>query len=283
MSTETLSKERAEPANPVSYDAANVTDEAVEDYRRDGVICLRGALDQSWVDRLRAATDRLMDNPTARGGNFNKDEGTGRFFGDLWMWRADPDFRALAFSSPLPALAARLMGSRKVNLVWDQLLVKEPHTPLESPWHQDQPYAWTDGEQNISFWVALDSVRLENGAVEFMLGSHKGIWYAAKSFHPERRYESDDYEPLPDFNANRERYNIVHWDTEPGDVIAHHLATLHYAPGNHTDKRRRATAVRYAGDDATYAVRKNGPPVLLDPGLSPGDPLDSDLFPVVFP
>lgn len=260
-----------------------VTEEDVATFRRDGVLCLRGVLDAGWVERLRIATDRVMARPSDRGGNFNKEPGTGRFFGDLWMWRFDPDFRALAFDSPLPDIAARLMGSTRINLVWDQLLVKEANTPLESPWHQDQPYAWSDGTQNMSFWISLDDVTLENGAVEFIRGSHTGAWYAARSFHPERRYESDDYVPLPDFNAEREKYDIVHFDTAPGDVVAHHLATLHYAPGNLTDRRRRATSVRYAGDDATYAVRKNGPPVLFDPGLKPGDRLDSDLFPVVRP
>ena len=66
------------------------------------------------------------------------------------------------------------MRSTKVNIHWDQLLAKEPHTPLESPWHKDQPYAWAEGQQNMSFWVSLDEVRLTNGAVEFIKGSHRG-------------------------------------------------------------------------------------------------------------
>jgi ectoine hydroxylase-related dioxygenase (phytanoyl-CoA dioxygenase family) len=161
--------------------------------------------------------------------------------------------------------------------------VKEPHTPLESPWHQDQPYAWADGQQNMSFWVALDHVTLENGAVEFIKGSHKGTWYQAKSFFPDRKYESSEFERVPDVEADRSAYDIVHFDTAPGDVIAHHLAILHHAPGNNTSSRRRATAVRYSGDDATFAMRKNGPPILEDPGIAPGAQMDSDLFPVVRP
>lgn len=258
-----------------------VSEEQIEAFERDGVILLPGLLDADWVKRMQDATDRVMANPSPRGGNFNKDEGTGRFFGDLWMWKFDEDFRALAFESVLPDAAAQLMRSKKVNLHWDQLLVKEPHTPLHSPWHQDQPYAWSDGVNNMSFWVSLDDVTLENGAVEFIKGSHKGTWYQAKSFHPDRKYESDDYAPLPDFNAERDKYDVVHFDTKPGDVIAHHLAILHYAPGNNTAKRRRATAVRYSGDGAVYAVRKNGPKLLEDPGIEPGGPMDCDLFPVV--
>jgi ectoine hydroxylase-related dioxygenase (phytanoyl-CoA dioxygenase family) len=258
-----------------------VTEDQIAASERDGVILLRGLLDAEWVKRMQDATDRVLANPSARGGNFNKEPGTGRFFGDLWMWKFDPDFRALAFDSILPDTAAQLMRSKKINLHWDQLLVKEPHTPLVSPWHQDQPYAWADGINNMSFWVALDDVTLANGAVEFIKGSHKGTWYQARSFHPERQYESSEHEPLPDFDAARDQYDIVHFDTKPGDVIAHHLAILHSAPGNNTDLRRRATAVRYCGDGATYAVRKNGPAVLEDPGITPGDPMDCDLLPVV--
>ena len=259
-----------------------VSEAEVAAFERDGVLCVPGVLSPAWIERLRAATERVMARPSERGGNFNKEAGTGRFFGDLWMWRFDPDFKALAFESPLPALAARLMRSRKINLVWDQLLVKEPRTPGLSPWHQDQPYAWTDGVNNLSFWCAMDPVTLENGAVEFVKGSHKGPYYQATSFHPERRYQSDEHLPMPDIEGDRARYDIVHYDVAPGDVIAHHLNTLHYARGNATDRRRRATAVRYAGDGATYAVRKNGPKVLFDPGLKPGDPLDCELFPVVY-
>lgn len=260
-----------------------VSEDQILAYEEDGVVLLRGLLDADWVARMQAAVDRVMANPSARGGDFNNKEGTGRFFGDLWMWRFDEDFRALAFDSVLPRVAQQLMRSTKINIHWDQLLVKEPHTPLESPWHQDQPYAWANGEQNMSFWVSLDDVRLENGAVEFIKGSHKGTWYQAKSFFPDRQYESSEFDALPDFDADRSAYDIVHYETAPGDVIAHHLATLHHAPGNNTDTRRRATAVRYSGDDATFTLRKNGPPILEDPGIPPGAPMDSDLFPVVLP
>ena len=258
-----------------------LTDSQIRAYEDDGVILLPGLLDEAWVTRMQTAVDRVMAQPSARGGNFNNKPGTGRFFGDLWMWRFDEDFRALAFDSVLPEVAAELMRSGKVNLHWDQLLVKEPQTPLESPWHQDQPYAWADGEQNMSFWVSLDHVTPEKGAVEFIKGSHRGTWYQAKSFFPDRQYESSEFEPLPDFGADRDAWDIAQYETQPGDVVAHHLAILHHAPGNNTDSRRRATAVRYSGDDATFAVRKNGPPILQDPGIQTGAPMDCDLFPVV--
>jgi len=70
----------------------------------------------------------------------------------------------------------------------------------------------------------------------------------------------------------------------PGDVLAHHLLTLHGAPGNRTpDRRRRAIAFRYAGDDATYIDRPVGPKPIRDPGLKRGDHFGCELFPQVWP
>ena len=49
----------------------------------------------------------------------------GRFFGDMYMWKRDADFRAAAFDSPAPAIAAGLMVSPTADFFYDQLFVKE--------------------------------------------------------------------------------------------------------------------------------------------------------------
>jgi len=86
---------------------------------------------------------------------------------------------------------------------------------------------------------------------------------------------------MPDIEGRRNDYDIVTFDTEPGDVVVQHLLTVHHAPGNASDRRRRAIAVRYAGDDATYAVRRRNPPLPVEHSLRHGDRLDSDLFPAI--
>jgi ectoine hydroxylase-related dioxygenase (phytanoyl-CoA dioxygenase family) len=259
-----------------------VTREHVETFQRDGVALLPGLLSPEEVARLQAACDRIIARPTALGADLTPQGKQGRFFGDYFVWRQDADFRWLAFESALPSAAQRLMASRKVNLVWDHVLVKEPHTNVETPWHHDQPYAWCNGAQNCSFWVSLDDVTAQSGAVEYIRGSHKwGRWFQAVSFNPTRRYQNEEFEPMPDIEAARQDYDIVCYDTRPGDVVVQHLLTLHHAPGNATQRRRRAVAVRYAGDDATYAVRKKSPPLPVPVTLQAGDPLDSDIFPLV--
>jgi hypothetical protein len=243
-----------------------LSDAQVDAFQRDGVLYLPEVLTQEEVIRLHEACERVIARPTALGADLTPQGKPGRFFGDFFVWRQDGDFRALAIDSCLPGIARQLMRTRKV----------------ESPWHHDQPYAWCNGTQNCSFWVSLDHVTRDSGAVEYIRGSHRwGRWFEAVSFNPHRSYASGEFEPIPEIQAHRAEYDIVCYDTRPGDVVVQHLLTVHHAGGNSTDRRRRAIAVRYAGDDATYAVRRRTPPLPVAVALGHGDALDSELFPVV--
>lgn len=93
-------------------------------------------------------------------------------------------------------------------------------------------------------------------------------------------FKNDTLEEIPDIGAHRERYDIISWDTEPGDCILHHALTVHGAPGNDSTRRPRALATRWTGDDAVYVERKGMSKPIRHPGLTPGDPMDCDLFPI---
>jgi ectoine hydroxylase-related dioxygenase (phytanoyl-CoA dioxygenase family) len=93
---------------------------------------------------------------------------------------------------------------------------------------------------------------------------------------------------MPDIDGDR--YELLSWDVEPGDVLIHKGLTIHGAAGNHTaDRRRRALAVRYTGDDARYSTRPGTfmqmASVLAHvpaPGLEEGAPMGGALFPGVW-
>ena len=249
-----------------------VSDADVESFQRDGVICLRGLFDAEWIARAREAMDRIISNPTDEGMLINPEGSPGRFERDLFMWMADEGFRALALESPVGEIAAACMRSIKVNLLTDMMLTKEPQTPAISPWHHDLPYNWVDGTQVCGMWLSLDHATAESGAAEWIRGSHKwGRWFATQPFQG-GAYEVDDgLEPMPDIDADRDRYDIVQFETKPGDCIVNHLLTVHWAPGNHSDRRRRAVVYRLSGDDAVYAERGPGrPKPKYDPGHETG-------------
>ena len=62
----------------------------------------------------------------------------------------------------------------KVNLFYDQLFAMRPGSDTPTPWHNDLPYWPLTGRQAMTVWLALDRIVEENGALEFIRGSH--LW-----------------------------------------------------------------------------------------------------------
>lgn len=90
---------------------------------------------------------------------------------------------------------------------------------------------------------------------------------------------------LSDIEADRDAYEIVGWELEPGDAVFFNMLTLHCAGGVERPSRRRVLSLRFVGDDVTHAPRawKTSPEFagLVDE-LPAGMALDHPLFPVVW-
>ena len=179
------------------------------------------------------------------------------------------------------------MGSREVRLYHDHILVKEPGTRQQTPWHQDQPYWPVKGWQIASVWIALDRIDRSNGAVEFVAGSHKwGVNFRPTPFRKgnEVKFTSRDLAAIPDIDADRGRYDIRRWDMAAGDCLVFHAMIVHGAPGHLTPgARRRGLALRYTGDDVRYDPRPGTFQFPHTPDLAAGDRMECDLFPKVWP
>jgi ectoine hydroxylase-related dioxygenase (phytanoyl-CoA dioxygenase family) len=265
-------------------------------YHRDGAAVVRGVVPSDWIERMRAAIDDVLQAPSPLGYEYTAAGAPGRYYGDFFLWRERAEFRAFMAESPLPELAARVMSSRRVRFFYDQLLVKEPGTAEETPWHHDLPYWPLRGEQILSIWVPFDAVSRETGAVTYIRGSHRwGKLFAPAAFSGDSGfasvYEKAGLEPLPDIASQIDCYELLCWDLEPGDVLLHHPLTLHHASGNASaDRRRRGLALRYIGDDAVFdarpgtflespRIRDSIPPL----ALRDGDAIRGALFPEVWP
>jgi ectoine hydroxylase-related dioxygenase (phytanoyl-CoA dioxygenase family) len=175
------------------------------------------------------------------------------------------------------------MQSKKVNLFHEHVLIKEPGTSKKTPWHQDQPYYCVNGKDNCSFWIPLDPVS-KSICPEFILYSHKWNkkFLPTKFFGEPYKQQDDEFENIPLIDNNRDDYSIVSWSLEPGDIIAFNFATVHGAPGNNTNNRRRAFSARFTGDDATFAERKGEiSPPFPEVTLKHGDKMDCPSFPEI--
>ena len=257
----------------------------IDTFERDGVTVLRGVFDSEYLDKIAGAIEDDIREPGPFFHGYESDEG--RFHGNMRLWETHPTFRDVCLNSDLPYMAQQFFGSQKINLLYDQLFVKEAKMNQRTRWHNDQPYWPIRGRQVLSFWIALDPTTAENGRVEFVRGSHKwDRWFqpevfgktAAISQYPRH----PDYEDIPDIEADRESYDIISWDLSPGDVYLFHAMTVHGAGGNHLNNlRRRGYTVRYIGDDVTYNGHVATSKPLLCDSLKEGDPMDSDQYPLI--
>ncbi|PLS23291.1 phytanoyl-CoA dioxygenase family protein [Neptunicoccus cionae] len=258
-----------------------ITQDHIDTYQRDGVVLIKG-LFADHVETLRDGVEVNMKEPGPYAAENLKDGDTGRFFDDYCNWTRIPQFEEVIRNSSAAAVAADLMQSDSVQVFHDHVLVKEPGTSKPTPWHQDAPYYFVEGQQTISFWSPLDPVT--DASLRCVAGSHlweKQVlptrWLNEDNFYP----DSDAYMPVPDPDA--EGMKITEWAMEPGDAVAFNYGILHGARANVSDRRRRAFSLRLVGDDARY-VERPGPTSPPFPGhdMTAGQKLREDWFPVIY-
>jgi len=238
---------------------------------------------KDWVDTLRDGIARNISEPGPYAAENLKEGEAGRFFDDYCNWQRIPEFGEVIEKSKAAETAAALMHSKRVQVFHDHVLVKEPGTSKPTPWHQDAPYYFIEGEQTVSFWVPVDPVA--EASLRLIAGSHKWPkpvlptkWLDEANFYP----NEDDYIAVPNPDGEPDKYRVLEWPMQPGDAVAFHYKTLHGARGNLSDSRRRAFSLRLVGDDARFITRpgKTSPP-FPGHGMTDGDRLREDWFPLI--
>src|SRR5262249_29049130 len=203
-----------------------------------------------------------LSHPSPAANQFEGTKGTsGRFYQDLFNTKALPAYRKLLEESSAADVAAELWCKSNVWFFYEQVFLKEGGESRRTPWHQDSSYLPIAGDDIAVMWISFDRVPKED-SLEFVRGSHRGVLYDGSRFDP-----NDDTAPLygdgslprlPNIESERNRWDIVSFGVEPGDVVVFHPAMLHGGAPTHPGTRRRTLSLRFFGDDAVYAVRPGG-------------------------
>ncbi|MGR3484286.1 MAG: phytanoyl-CoA dioxygenase family protein [Paracoccaceae bacterium] len=258
------------------------TTAAAATFQAEGVAMIPG-LFAAHVGALRAGVARNLAEPGPYAAENTRQGDTGRFFDDYCNWTRIPEFHAAIHDPAVLSTAAALMRSETVRMFHDHVLVKDGGTSRPTPWHQDGPYYFVSGRQNVSFWVPLDPVA--GTGLRCVAGSHlwsrqvmPTSWADDSSFYP----DPAAWMPVPDPDA--EGMTVREWEMEPGDAVAFHFDTLHGARANPAPGTRRAFSLRLLGDDARYTERpgRTSPP-FPGHGMTPGQRLRDDWFPILHP
>jgi len=232
--------------------------EAIEAYKRDGVVCFRQAFDGYWLDEIEKGIEDVYAMGGANADVIQADPNDpGFFYNDTVMWPRVARFKDFIYNSNAPDLYRSLLETESLTFYYDFLIVKNAGCNTSAtPWHHDIAYYPLNGTQIANCWTALDSIPVDT-AVRFVRGSHHGKeTKRATHFNPDKEYQNLMMErPItPDFDSMAERgeCEIVACSMEPGDTVVFNCRTFHSAPGNHLPSRRAAFSTNWVGDDVTY-------------------------------
>ena len=167
--------------------------------------------------------------------------------------------------------------SNKIILVWYPLLNRENTNEFINEFKKT-------GIKNI-LRIEMPIKNDEDAAEAFISKSHKWTnqFLPTKFLGHSYKHIDKNFEKIPDIESNRKNYKILSYELNPGDAIAFNFGTVHGAPGNKSNNRRRAFSARFTGDDARYIKRKGEmSPPFKEVKLKNGDVLDCKTFPIIY-
>ena len=208
-----------------------------EDFDRDGFVRMESFLTPSEVAEVRMELDRFVRDcvpnmPIEH--VFYEDKTDLSTLEQLQCLHTyDAYFESLMIGSNTQALAEIVLGDLVVpkNM---QYFNKAPGVGQPTPAHQDGFYFKLEPCEAVTLWLALDEVDEENGCVHYAQGSQlNGMQAHGKTStlgFSQGLIDSDGLAGSPD---------DVTCPAKPGDLLAHHALTVHWAGENRSTLRTR--------------------------------------------
>ena len=258
-------------------DESAVSQAMIDAFRRDGFVMVPNLLSGEELERFGAAVDRAVRN---RGRNDHralaeKSPYEQSFTQCINLWEDHPEVLPLTFHRKISAVAATLIGVPVLRLWHDQALYKEPGGRYTEP-HQDQPYWPMDERDTLTAWIPFDGSTHETGCMGYVPGSHQvGLRKFVNIFKAD-----ESVKILEDPRIGG--VAPVYVEVPRGAVAFHHGLTVHLAKANRSARTRRVHTMIYFRDGATR-TKPYVHPSVDRPRIKVGDPIASDLTPIVWP
>lgn len=217
----------------------------------EGYLCLPAIIEPSWLERLRAGIDELVERSrslTRSDGTFDLEDGhcaaTPRLRRIAFLDDLHPVFWAFAADSMLTDIAADLLGP---DVTFRESLInyKWAGGGQGVKWHQDIPFYPHTNLSPTQFLVALEDVGPEQGPLQVIPRSHRGEIFD--------HYDEGDcwlgHIPevrTPELGTER----AVELTGPAGTVTVHHSAMLHASRPNHSPRGRPIILNGYNSADA---------------------------------
>tara|TARA_B100000787_G_scaffold37410_1_gene26353 strand:+ start:89 stop:838 length:750 start_codon:yes stop_codon:yes gene_type:complete len=164
----------------------------------------------------------------------------------------DSKFKTFALKKKYKDLA-KIFLDEEADLRKCEIFAKPAKTGLAAPMHQDNALWSLKNNKGITFWIALEKSNKKNGALKYIVSSHKlGLLKHEDSYMPgtSQKVSKDIYKKK--FSNSK----IVSPELKPGDMLIHHCLTLHGSSPNHSSKSRIGFTMQFKGIKDTYDVNQ---------------------------
>ena len=266
----------------------------IEKFKKDGVIFLKNKFDIKWIEKLKKGIEKDIKNPSPRFKSHTLKQNVPAYLEDYWTWNLVSEFKDFVFNSPYAEIASELMSAKKINLVMDNWFLREGGSKSSTPFHHDISYFDMDGTMCV-LWLPLQTTGKDEG-VAWVKGSH--LWdklFLRVLFKDGHKVEGKEciingkkYELPPDIIENKEKYEFLKWDCEPGDCVIFDMRTLHGTLSSSIPQKtlsrytlrvaKEDAKISYVGDWTSYNYRK----AMQEEGYKDGDELGGKMFPTLF-
>ncbi len=227
-------------------------------FNDDGFVILKKVFSEQQLQPIRKLTDEIIAY-----GEQELEDPFRKFYlrhrtdqGVLYdLFQRQPEFQELAKNPKILDKLEEVFGEN-ISLYENSLVYKPRGKRNAVPWHQDFISRPKEPLKYIG-WIALDDVRIENGAMKVIPGSHKfGFlkWFRVKG---ETHHDRIDLSQLDIENA-------VYMELDAGDVLIFNQLIVHSSDECNSEKPRRAYRISYAGMDEVIVPR--GTPIVLRGG-----------------
>ena len=137
-----------------------------------------------------------------------------------------------------PAIIKRIAGLLGPDLVvWTTNFWLKEAGGAEIPWHQDINFWPIEPPVNVSAWIAIDDVTVENACLRLIPGSHRQSLPHGRA--PDEMAIAEMADPAA-YDAGQ----AVNMELKPGEFFLFSERLLHASAKNTSDRRRLGLAVR---------------------------------------
>lgn len=262
-----------------------LSNDHIDAFTRDGFVIVENALDAKDIAAAQARFEPLFSGEFETG--LQPDEWNWRAGRDSEQltrqicngWKADRTVAAVVLRQDVGKACATLRGWPGARINQDNVIWKPPQAKALG-FHQDDSYqGWIQPNEMMTCWITLDDTRADQGAIEYVRGSHQ--WPLSL---PIAQFHAPD-DPLADMKTAAAHAGaepeVVAIEVPAGSAVLHHGRTWHGSRAN-TGTGPRRSLVTHCASSETQFHRDNVSPIYGRYKKAGSLEMDESFFPVLW-